>query len=57
MDVTNFFRRIQVMDNSLLHLMSKKEKDCLSLVKPANIGKIKYNRLISDYYDAVTMDR
>lgn len=34
MDVTRLFRKIQTMDNSLLHVIDRGEKDCLALVKP-----------------------
>ncbi len=34
MDVTRLFRKIQTMDNTILHVVDKSQKDCLALVKP-----------------------
>lgn len=45
------------MDNSLLHVIDRGEKDCMAIVKPESLNKIKRNRLILEYYEAVVQGK
>ena len=47
------FRKIRSLENSLEYLLSKQERDCLALIEPPSIDKIRNDRLILDYYHAV----
>ena len=53
MDVSLLFRKIRSLENSLEYLLSKQERDCLALIEPPSIDKIRNDRLILDYYHAV----
>ena len=53
MDVTRLFTKIRNLEVGMLYLMNENEKVCLSLVEPPSMEKVKKNRLIADYYDAV----
>ena len=53
MDVTRVFNKIRNLEVAILYLMDESEKVCLTLVEPPSMEKVKRNRLIADYYDAV----
>ena len=58
MDATRLFRRLHHFEVALLHLMKdENEKVCLSLTEPYSMEKVRENRLINDYYDAVIQDK
>lgn len=57
MDVTRLFRRLQMIENILLHIVDKEEKDMLGLVKPESLGSIKRNRMIMEYYDLMVQGK
>ncbi len=45
------------MESCLLHMIDSDEKDCLALVKPDSYGKIRRNRLILEYYEAIVQGK
>lgn len=53
MDVTRLFRKIEGLEYSIYHLMEEKERECLSLLKPQSLGRIKRNRLLLEYYNNI----
>ena len=53
MDVTRLFKKIQNLEVAILFLMNESEKNCLTLSEPPSKEKVKKNRLIADYYNAV----